>query len=274
MSMKMIEMLAELKQSVETLRTEVHARFDSLEKRMQQHTSKWDQLNEDKVRKERNRERKRQYQEAKKRRNAGLLELPEKHILRYRDSRLEPKFREWAEMGMLFGKEDRPEHFLTYVVHQWNNCTYLKKPITFSGSSFRVWNSNTRFAYGPRDLLGFCEKNNCVGKLRNDAEHDDFTKRAWWDWNFSVLSRVYFQMEELGLKQLPERFKRCVQIIIGCYGNYQFSEDLVWNFYAGRNDLNKMLFRCGVDLQRMLRAIFVGLRVKGRESPVTLPKRP
>ena len=96
----------------------------------------------------RNAKRRQEYKEMKQRREEGLLPLPDKKVLQFRDRRLQPKFAEWGRVGMQFAAADRPEHFVTWVVHQWNNCTYLKKPITFSGSSFRIWNGCTRYAHG------------------------------------------------------------------------------------------------------------------------------
>ena len=221
--------------------------------------------------KEKNALRRKQYRSAKAAAEAGLVTLPPAHVLMFRDKRLQPKARGWAEVGMRFGARDQPEQFYTWLVHQWNNCSYLKKPITFSGSTFRIWNQTHRFSYGPRDLMGYVERKNAVQILRSDAEHDDFTRRPWWDWTYSVFRPVVAEMEELGFDGLPERFRRCCKIMMGGFGGYEVYTGTDWDFNASREDINKMLKRMGTDLQLMLRAAYVGLRVKGRASPVQIP---
>ena len=215
--------------------------------------------------------RRKQFREAKKLREEGLLPLPPKHMIRFRDRRLAPLVPGWAAQGMRFGRADQPEQFYTWLVHQWNNCTYLKKPITFSGSTFRIWDSTHRFSNGARDLMGYVERKNAVQVLRNDGEHDDFTKRPWWDWSYSVFKPVFAEMEALGFDELPCRFRRCCRLMMGGFGAHEVYTDLFWDFQETRVNINKMLQRVGTDLQLMLRACYIGLRVRGRESPVSLP---
>jgi len=225
--------------------------------------------------KEKNALRRKQYRQAKKREEEGLLPLPKRHILRFRDKRLQPKMHGWAEVGMRFGALDKPEQFFTWLVHQWNNCTYLKKPITFSGSSFRIWNTNHRFAYGPRDLMGYVERKTALQILRDDKEWDDFTKRPWWDWTtHAVFKPVFNEMEELGFDSLPERFRRCCKIMVGGFACLEVYTELHWDFNESRANINRMLTRMGADFQLMLKACFVGLRVKGLTSPVPIPAAP
>ena len=221
--------------------------------------------------KEKNAVRRQQYREAKRRREKGLVSLPEQHVLKFRDVRLKPKVHDWAQVGMRFGRADQPAQFLTWFVHSWNNCTYLKKPITFSGSSFRIWGSHVRFSYGPRDLMGFTERRGALQILRNEAEHDDFQKRPWWDWSYAVFLPVYQEMQSLGFDELPERFKKCMQLMVGGFAGYEVYTDLVWDTNESRENINKMLKRTGVDIQLMLRACYTGLRVRGLVAPVQPP---
>ena len=213
------------------------------------------------VRQRKNAQRRRQFREAKKSREEGLLPLPPKHMIRFRDRRLAPKVPGWAAQGMRFGRADQPEQFYTWLVHQWNNCIYLKKPITFSGSTFRIWDCTHRFSYGARDLLGYVERKNTVQVLRNDGEVDDFSKRPWWDWSYSVFKPVFAEMQALGFDELPCRFQRCCRLMMGGFGSYEVYTDLCWDFQETRANLNRMLVRVGVDLQLMLRACYIGLRV-------------
>ena len=222
-------------------------------------------------RKEKNALRRKQYREAAKRKQEGLVPLPEKHILKFRDKRLKPRFAAWAQMGMRFGAANQPEQFFTWLVHAWNNCSYLRKPVTFSGSSFRIWDCNHRFSYGPRDLMGYACRKNEVQLLRNAAEHDDFGKRPWWDWCYAVLSPVVQEMQEMGFEELPERFQRLVKIMVGGWGGHEVYTGLTWDFQESRENINKMFRRMGTDLQLILKACYIGLRVRGTASPVPLP---
>ena len=262
----MQEIAERLEQIVQTLQS-----LDSRMQRIEKTLAGWEKTLSTASRRENNLLRRKQYREVKKRREEGMVPLPKRHVLRFRDKRLTPKLRGWAEAGMRFGRADQPEQFYTYLVHQWNNCSYLKKPITFSGSTFRIWNETHRFSYGPRDLMGYIERRSAVQVLRNPAEQQDFCKRPWWDWSYAVFRPVISEMEELGFDELPERFRRCCKIMIGGFGGYEVYTDLVWDFNESRENVNKMLKRVGTDLQLMLRAAFIGLRVKGPASPVQLP---
>ena len=224
--------------------------------------------------KEKNALRRRQYREEKRRREEGLLPLPEQHVLKFRDIRLKPKVQGWAEAGMRFGRRDQPEQFLTWFVHQWNNCSYLKKPITFSGSSFRVWGSHIRFSYGPRDLMGYAERRGALQLLRTSAEYDDFQKRPWWDWSYAALMPVFQKMQHMGFAGLPERFRRCIMLMLGGYAECEVYTDLYWDINESRENINRMIKRVGSDLQLMLKACYTGLRVKGPASPSQPPVEP
>ena len=223
-------------------------------------------------RKEQNAVRRAQYRQDKQRREEGLIPLPPECILKFRDKRLKQKYCEWAAVGMRFAAANKPLDFITWLVHQWNNCTYLKKPITFSSSSFRIWNGNCRFANGPRDLLHFTERKSTI-LLQSPAEHDDFRGRPFWDWAFAVMYPVYAEMCELGFDAAPEDFRRHVQLLLGGFGELQVYTDVYWDFQETRANINKCLQRVGSDFQRILRAVHTGLRIKGLESPVRVPSR-
>ena len=223
---------------------------------------------------ENNAKRRKQYKDSTVRRDKGMLRLPEKNIIKYRDVRLGPLFKRWAEMGIAFGREDRPEAFLTWMVHRWNSCTYFKKPITFSGSTFRVWIGTHRMSTGALDLMGYTERRNAVQLLRNDGEYVDFKNRPWFGmgWNYAVLFPVLEQMQEAGFDDLPERFRRGISLATGSFGEWEVLPGLCWDPNESRENLNRMLKKVGTDLQMMMRAVYAGLRVVGRESPVPLPR--
>ena len=154
--------------------------------------------------------RRKEYRAAKAKRDEGKVPLPDRHVLRYRDKRIQHRVRAWAEAGMRFGHANQPEKFCAWFVYEWNNTCYLKKPVTFSGSSFRVWVDHLRCSYGPLDLMGYAKRRDRVQVLRNDGEYDDFQKRPWWDWSYAVFKPVISEMQEVGFDELPEPSARRV----------------------------------------------------------------
>lgn len=215
--------------------------------------------------------RRKEYRAAKAKRDEGKVPLPDRHVLRYRDKRIQHRVRAWAEAGMRFGHANQPEKFCAWFVYEWNNTCYLKKPVTFSGSSFRVWVDHLRCSYGPLDLMGYAKRRDRVQVLRNDGEYDDFQKRPWWDWGYAVLMPVFKAMQaNPGFGELPVRFVRCLRLLLSGYGELEVYTELYWDPNETRDNLNKMLRRVGIDLQMMMQACWSGLRVKG-ENPITVP---
>ena len=262
--------MQEIVERLDRMEERLLARMERIEKVLEN----WAKTLSGASQKEKNAVRRQQYREAKRRREEGLVSLPEKHVLKFRDMRLKPKVQGWAATGMRFGRADKPGQFFTWFVHQWNNCSYLKKPITFSGSSFRVWGSHVRFSYGPRDLMGFAERRGSLQILRNDGEKDDFAQRPWWDWSYAVLFPVFQEMQRLGFDELPERFQKCVKLMLGGFAGWEVYTDVYWDVNESRENINRMLRRVGTDLQLMLKACYTGLRVKGPTSPVQPPQEP
>lgn len=259
--------LQRVEESLKVVEARLHGVFDAL--------ASYQEVLSYASRREKNAIRRKHYRDAKKRREEGLVPLPKQHVLKFRDERLKHKIQHWAEVGMRFGRADKPEEFLTWFVHQWNNCSYLKKPITFSGSSFRVWCTDVRFSYGSYDLMQFKRHKRTLQLLRDDAQHDDFQKRPWWDWAYAVLLPIFEAMEEMpGFADLPCRFIRCVRLILGGFGMYEVYTDLYWDPNESRENVNRMLKRIGVDLRLMLQACWVGLRVKGETWGGGLPVSP
>lgn len=260
--------MQEIAERLRRIETSLNTRMQKIEETLEG----WAKTLSAASKKEQNSLRRQQYREAKRRAQEGLHALPERGVLTFRDRRLKPKIHEWAQTGMRFGRADQPEQFFTWLIHSWNNCTYLKKPITFSGSSFRIWGGHHRYAYGPRDLMGYVERLSALQLLRNDAEHDDFIKRPFWDWSsHAVFAPVFHAMQDLGFEELPVRFRRCCSIMVGGIGCYEVYTDLNWDFHESKENINRMLKRIGTDLQLMLRACYKGLRVRGRESPIPIP---
>ena len=217
------------------------------------------------------RARRRHYQEAKAMREAGKIRLPEFHVLCKRDGRLESRLQSWADTGMRFGAVNDPAGFAAWLVYQWNSCTYLKKPITFSGGYYRVHTGAIRCGYGISDLMGLNEKQ--AIRLRHSADHVDFQERPWWKWSVNVLYPVYSRMQgHADFDALPEFFLRGLRLLLGGFGEHEVYTELYWDPYESLPNLNRMLKRVQSDLRLMWKACRRGLR--GHTCPALPSRRP
>ena len=208
-----------------------------------------------------NRSRREAYKLRKVKRDEGKVPLPREHVLRLRDERIQHRAPQWAAAGMRFGRANRPEDFLTWFVYQWNNCCYLKKPLTYSGGYFRVHTGAARHNYGPFDLMGLNNKQKDL--MQNDGHLTDFRDRKWWNWAYNILYPVYTAMEELpGFDDLPERFLKGVRLVLGGCGEHEVYTELYWDQNETRANINRMLKRVGLDVRLMWNACCSGLRLK------------
>ena len=215
-------------------------------------------------------QRKRQYKEARERREHGKIALPaHNHVLKRRDPRIEAKLPEFVDAGYRFAAADDPEGFAAWLVYQWNSCTYLKKPITFSGGYYRVYAGGVRCPYGAFDLMGYNKKQKQL--LRHQADYDDFGSRPWWDWCYIVLFPVWERMVGEGRQRFPKRFERCVRVLLGDYGECKVSDGLYWGQSESMQNINRMLRTVGTDLWLMWKGCLRGLR---SQSEIPLPKSP
>ena len=216
--------------------------------------------------KQKNALRRQYYREKKAEREFGKLSLPTRHIISSRDRRLAQKTQEWSRYGIEFGKQDLAEAFLSWLVFAWNNDVYLKKPITFSGSCFCVWNGSCRHKIGSGDLMHYYRKRiKLVPFLRSPDEECDFRNRPWWEWGVNVLRPVVSEMkehEEWG--GFSDQFKLKVQLLIGGTAELKIG-NCDWDFCAGMDNVNKMVKRIGPALISVLKACITGLR--SVESP-------
>ena len=200
-----------------------------------------------------------QRQLARAERDATTLTLPDNIFLR--DTRLDQHFKKWALKGMEFGRKNRPEELANYVCWQWNTCTYVKKPITFSGGYFQYWigSKSGRMHTTPFELMHLSKKSKMI--LRNDGEHADFRERKWWEWGYHVWMQVFKEMQRLpGYGDLPERFLRCCKLLAGGYSMYEVYTNLYFDPSEELPELNRMLRKIGPDLISMWAACCMGLR--------------
>ena len=196
------------------------------------------------------------------------MSLPTTHVLLSRDGRISDRIPNWAAVGMKFGRANNPDGFLRWICYQWNSCCYLKKPITYSGGYYRVHTGELRCNYGAFALMGYNAKQSIF--IKNDGQLVDFCNRPWWNWAYNVLYPVYTTMQELpGFGNLPERFTRCVRLILGGYGGHEVYTGLYFDPFADLPDLNRMLRRVGPELTSMWTACIMGLRKRKEQVVVT-----
>ena len=240
---------------------EVLVRLDSLEERLQSIDDKMCKLVMQGVtKKDKNALRRQYYRERRAEAFKNRLKLPEFGIFQRRDRRLQ-KAEAWAAMGLRFGKADRPAAFISWIVWVWNNEVYLKKPITFSGSAFRIWNGSCRHALGPGDLMHYYRKRvKMVPFLRNEAERQDFSTRPWWDWGSYVLLPVIREMKESEQwETFSDRFKTMVQLLGGGFCEMEIA-GTNWDFNEEMLKVNNMMKKIAPVWIRLIEACLCGLR--------------
>ena len=99
--------------------------------------------------------------------------------------------------------------------------------------------------------------------MQNDAHLADFRNRPWWSWAYNILLPVYTEMEELpGFAELPERFLKCIRLVLGSYGEHEVYTELYWDQNESRESVNRMLKKVGLDMRLMWKACCEGLRTK------------
>ena len=243
-------------------------RLESVEERLVQLDDKMCKLVMGQTsKKEKNALRRQYYRERKAEAFKDRMRLPDFNILGNRDKRLQ-KAEEWADIGLRFGKADRPEAFISWLVYVWNSECYLKKPITFSGSAFRVWNGSCRYALGAGDLMHYYRKRvKMVPFLRNEGERQDFSERPWWGWGCYVLRPVVLEMKESELwETFSERFKTMVQILAGGACEVRIGSTC-WDFNEEMQEINTMIKRIAPIWKSLLEACLTGLRASSCPSP-------
>ncbi len=245
---------------IDMLEENLNAKIDALDEKIRMIAMR------DVDKKQKNALRRQYYREKKAEREFGKLSLPTRHIISSRDRRLAQKTQEWSRYGIEFGKQDLAEAFLSWLVFAWNNDVYLKKPITFSGSCFCVWNGSCRHKIGSGDLMHYYRKRiKLVPFLRSPDEECDFRNRPWWEWGVNVLRPVVSEMKEHEeWDDFSDQFKLKVQLLIGGTAEMKIG-NCDWDFCAGMDNVNNMVKRVGPAFISVLKACITGLR--SVESP-------
>ena len=192
----------------------------------------------------------------------GRISLPKFNCMEQSDVRID--LTPLIEMGKQYGKMNKPYQFLTSVVHHWNTKLYLKKPVTFSGSAFRIWNGACRIPRGPGDLMHYYRKRiNSRGQLlRNKNEEYDFHRRPWFSWADRFLWPIVSQLKESPeWEQYDSHFKTCVQLLCSGKAEMQF-DDLTWDLQLPMQEFNKVFPKVSHIWHKVLEACLVGLKMK------------
>ena len=217
--------------------------------------------------------RRQYYREAKAERDSGKLKLPTVHVFGCGRPDRRVCIERFVQEGLRFGRINEPFGFLKWFVYMWNSETYLKKCVTYSGSAFCVWNGTCRYKIGLGDLMHYYRRRvKLVPFLRSNDEEADFRSRPWWDWGTNVLRPVVFAMrehEEWGT--FDEHFKTWVSLLCGGVAEVKI-DDCYWDFFAGRNEINKMMKKIGPQFLQVLEACIAGLRAT--VAPPVPPSHP
>ena len=220
----------------------------------------------------RNKGRRRRYAKIQKLKTEGMIELPSEKILFFRDKRLRAKNSYFAKIGFEFAVQKRlPEDYIAWLVYSWNAETYTKKPITFSGSSYMIWQGSHRQGIGLRDLMHFSATTNKIYPVATNVDAHDFRNRMWWEFCNTVFVPIYRIMLTLGVDTVATpRFLKFMQVYAGSYSELEVSTDVFWDFSESDKRLQFMLrpTKVGSTLTKLLRATVRGLRSK--QPPVDI----
>ena len=215
------ELLQELNAKFEVFTEQVLRKLDSILE-LKEVVSR---LSESKQHKrEREAERKRaQRTRDREQREKGLLPLP-RDIWR-RDERIKLKYLQWAHVGLQFGMAGEWRTFCQYLAHEWNVCTYNKKPIAKCSNYPHWWDNGIRHDYTWCDMFG--SERGIVPKTAPEIK--------WWDWGFHMLAVVQ-RMENLpDWPNVNKQFLQAMQVAMG---------DMAGASESGELTVRGVEFRC------------------------------
>ena len=248
---------------IEALLGKVLARLDTLEQKIDILGDKFDKMNvQEASKKQKNALRRQIYREKMQEIKKGQLTLPEHHCMMRRDARVDTKV--YLEWGIKYGRANQPYQYLEKLVHHWNTKVYLKKPVTYSGSSFRIWNGTCRVSRGPGDLMHFYRKRvRNTGKfIRNPGELYDFHRRPWFRWGTKVLCPIIMDLKEHEeWDSFDDHFKLAVQLLCGGIAELKI-DGIFWDLDHDADTLNKLIRRVSNTWHKVLESCLNGLRTK------------
>jgi hypothetical protein len=150
----------------------------------------------------------------------GLLRNPDGNNLTTRDMRLDQKLTEWADIGVIFAKANKPAFFLEWLSYQWNQNTYFEKIITASSGYYHLFIGWS----GTKALRQKVTTNDLFGKLSTKFTFQtqlNFSEALWWSWSFHVLYKVLQRIEE-DSEKIPEQFLKVVRLMCGSLSDIGF----------------------------------------------------
>ena len=252
---------------MEQLLQEIVTRLATLEQKVDVLGGKIDKMNiQETSQKQKNALRRQVYREKLQAQKKGLITLPEHHCMLKRDRRLDISM--YIKWGIEHGRTNTPYKFLSKVVAHWNTEVYLKKPVTFSGSSYRIWNGTCRIARGAGDLMHFYRKRlRMTGKyIRNPGEEYDFHRRPWFMWGSKVLWPVVEEMKEHDeWDSFDRHFKVAVQLLCGGKACLEVADEF-WDLDHPADTLNKIIPRVSTIWHKVLETCLTALKITKNKS--------
>ena len=113
-----------------------------------------------------------------------------------------------AHVGIHFGLSGEWRRFLEYLAHDWNSCTYTKKPIAKISNRCHWWDKGLRHECTWCDMFG--SERGIVPKTAAEIK--------WWDWSMHMLAVVQRMADMPDWPNVTKEFVKACQIAMGIYG--------------------------------------------------------
>ena len=155
-----------------------------------------------------------QRQEAEK----GLLPPP--IDIWKRDDRLKVKYLEWAHVAMQFGLAGEWRIFFQFLADDWNNHTFLKKPLARISNRLHRWDGGIRHECTWCDMFG------------SERAVNPFTAHeiGWWSFRYHFMAIVSCMRRLPLFKQIQPEFMKAIQIMLGDLGELFDDEPMIGSF--------------------------------------------
>ena len=136
-------------------------------------------------------------------RRRALLSIP--NDIWRQDPRIKVKYLQWAHIGIQFGISGDWRLFLQHLAHDWNACTYLKKPIARCSNYPHWWDSGLRHENTWCDMFG--SERGIVPKTAAEIKFWDFGNHV-----FAVVQRMETMPQ---WPNCPKNFVEAMQVAMG-----------------------------------------------------------
>ena len=136
-------------------------------------------------------------------REKGLLSIP--RDIWQRDERIKMKYLLWAHVGVQYGMVGDWRLFLQYIAHEWNTCTYVKKPIAKCSNRPQWWDDGLRHENTWCDMFG--SERGIVSKTAPEIK--------FWDFGFHMAEIVNRMQSLPDWPNVSKQFVQATQIALG-----------------------------------------------------------